>query len=372
MPRVTIVRECPVQRTPRVMKMEGLFDLPPSQRSGQRWEVDFDLPDAWNVGLIVGPSGSGKTTCAREVFGDSIVSGWDWPADASLLDGFPAAMGIKEIVELLSSVGFSSPPSWVRPYHVLSNGEQFRANMARTLAEKPRLAVVDEFTSVVDRTVAQIGSAALVRAVRRRNQKFVAVTCHYDVIDWLDPDWVFQPHTGAVERRRLRRRPAIELEIARVRRQAWQLFKDHHYLSGALHPAARCFVAFVRGAPAAFCAVLPFPHPLSSGWREHRTVCLPDFQGVGIGSALAEYVAGVFKATGKPYRSTTSHPGYAQHRARSPLWRMIRRPSLAARSQSNLMQRTRSSKRISHSYEYIGRANRDDALAWGILRCLKR
>ena len=70
--------------------------------------------------------------------------------------------------------------------------------MAHTLAEKPRLAVVDEFTSVVDRTVAQIGSAALVRAVRRRNQKFVAVTCHYDVIDWLDPDWVFQPHTGAV------------------------------------------------------------------------------------------------------------------------------------------------------------------------------
>ena len=137
MPRVTIVRECPVQRTPRVLKMEGLFDLPPSQRSGQRWEVDFDLPDAWNVGLIVGPSGSGKTTCAREVFGDSIVSGWDWPADASLLDGFPAALGIKEIVELLSSVGFSSPPSWVRPYHVLSNGEQFRANMAARWPRSP-------------------------------------------------------------------------------------------------------------------------------------------------------------------------------------------------------------------------------------------
>lgn len=66
-------------------------------------------------------------------------------------------MGIKDIVGLLSSVGFSSPPSWVRPFRVLSTGEQFRVTMARTLAEMPDLAVVDEFTSVVDRTVARPG-----------------------------------------------------------------------------------------------------------------------------------------------------------------------------------------------------------------------
>lgn len=190
-----IHRSVDVVRTPRVQQLLGIFDVPPSKRSEQSWRHEIDLPDDWNVGVIVGPSGSGKTTLAREAFGKELVSGWDWPADKSILDGFPTAMGIKDITGLLSSVGFSSPPSWVRPFHVLSNGEQFRVNLARTLAEMPDLSVVDEFSSVVDRTVAQIGSAAVAKTVRRRKQRFVAVTCHYDVLDWLEPDWVYEPHT---------------------------------------------------------------------------------------------------------------------------------------------------------------------------------
>lgn len=43
--------------------------------------------------------------------------------------------------------------------------------------------------------------------------------------------------------------------------------------------------------PAAFAGVLPFPHPIRPGWREHRLVCLRDFQGVGIGIALSESIA---------------------------------------------------------------------------------
>src|SRR5262245_40217682 len=101
MPRAHIVRHTDLVRTPRLMQMEGMFDVPPSQRSEETWHVDFDLPKQWNVGLIVGPSGSGKTTVAREFFGDAIVSCWEWPQDKSLLDGFPAGMSIKEIVELL-------------------------------------------------------------------------------------------------------------------------------------------------------------------------------------------------------------------------------------------------------------------------------
>ena len=49
--------------------------------------------------------------------------------------------------------------------------------------------------------------------------------------------------------------------------------------------------------PAAFTAVLAFPHARRPGWREHRTVCLPDFQGVGIGNAMSELVASLFVAT---------------------------------------------------------------------------
>ncbi len=216
------------------MQAEGIFDVPPSERSEQTWEICLDLPETWNVGLIVGPSGSGKSTVARELFADHLCPDWEWSADQSILDGFPARMSIKEIIELLSSVGFSSPPSWVRPYRVLSTGEQFRVDMARTLAEMSSLAVVDEFTSVVDRTVAKIGSAAIAKTVRRRNQQLIAVTCHYDVAEWLQPDWIYQPHTNTLARDCLQR-PSIELRVSRVHSSAWELFRRHHYLDTHLH-----------------------------------------------------------------------------------------------------------------------------------------
>gem|GEM_PF-6952945 len=39
-----------------------------------------------------------------------------------------------------------------------SNGEQFRAGLARLICDAPDKVVVDEFTSVVDKQIAKIGS----------------------------------------------------------------------------------------------------------------------------------------------------------------------------------------------------------------------
>ena len=104
--------ECPVQESFRARQVAGMFDLPIG--AGLRSEFSVKIPtleSPWNIGVIVGPSGSGKTTIARKVFGDRIVDRWDWPADRSILDGFPAEMGIRQITQLLGSVGFSSPPA---------------------------------------------------------------------------------------------------------------------------------------------------------------------------------------------------------------------------------------------------------------------
>ncbi|MBV8780947.1 MAG: ABC transporter ATP-binding protein [Phycisphaerae bacterium] len=370
--KVTIKRSVEVIQTPRLQQMLGLFDVAPAKVSEQMWDVDLALPEQWNVGVIVGPSGAGKSTVASELFGANMVAGWEWPHDKCLLDGFPASMSIKDVTGLLSSVGFSSPPYWMRPFRVLSNGQQFRANLARTLAEQPDLAVVDEFTSVVDRTVAQIGSAAVAKTVRRRGQKFVAVTCHYDVLDWLEPDWIYEPHTGKLEvadaaRGSVRRRPEIELEIVRVHSSAWELFKGHHYLSADLHRSAKCFVGLVKGQPAAFTAVLPFPHPTKPAWREHRTVCLPDFQGVGIGNTMSEYVASVFSAH-KPYCSCTSHPSMIRHRSRSKVWRTSRRPSFN-NSMKGLQQfrKTQATNRLTSGFEYVGPRRPEDAEGFAVL-----
>lgn len=371
MSRINIIRSSEIIRTPRVMQMEGMFDVPPSQKSAEEWSVELNLPENWNVGLIVGPSGSGKTTIAREMFGDSLISGWEWDCNKSILDDFPQEMSIKEIIELLSSVGFSSPPSWVRPFRVLSNGEQFRVNIARTLAEKPDLAVIDEFTSVVDRTVAQIGSAAIQKTVRKRNQKFIAVSCHYDIIDWLEPDWVYQPHTGELlVGRCLWQRPKINLEIQRVHSSAWKLFRKHHYLDTNLNPSAVCFCAFWNDKPVAFTAVLHFPHPISKNIkREHRTVCLPDYQGVGIGNAMSAYIGSLCKALGFRFMSQTSHPAMISSRNRNQDWKMIAAPNNKTKTMSKGFNGASGPKnRLRATFEYVGQSlDREEAKrVWGL------
>ncbi len=130
MPRVDCVRSVTIERTPRVKLLEGLFDVPPTDRSERHWRVTLPIEEReWNIGLIVGPSGCGKSTLARECFGAQPAL--TWPDDRAIMDAFPPKLGVKEIVALLSSVGFSSPPAWLRPYRALSTGEQFRVRIAR-------------------------------------------------------------------------------------------------------------------------------------------------------------------------------------------------------------------------------------------------
>lgn len=361
---VDIVRQVDVVRTPRLMQLEGLFDIPPSEKSQEKWRVDIDLPKNWNVGLIVGPSGSGKSTVTRELFGAYLANEFDWPRDKSIVDGFPPGMSIKDVVEALSSVGFSSPPSWVRPFHALSNGEQFRANMARVLAGDREISVVDEFTSVVDRNVAMIGSAAIQKAVRRKDKKFIAVSCHYDIAEWLEPDWVYEPHINRFVAGRSLQRPKIELHIKRVDSDAWAIFRKHHYLDTSLNKAAQCFIAFWRGVPVAFASFLHFPHPSSAKIkREHRTVTLPDFQGVGIGNALSDYIASVCTASGFRFLSITSHPAMMRSRAKSRNWKMIAAPNAKSNSFAKVGegQKNKIASRFRATFAYVGpKANRDD------------
>jgi alpha-D-ribose 1-methylphosphonate 5-triphosphate synthase subunit PhnL len=372
MPAFNIHHAVPVERTVRVQQLEGLFDLPPAPSSEVRLSGNLPLEEqSWTIGLIHGPSGSGKSTLARQLFGTAFGH-FEWPPDRSVVDAFPAEMNIRQITGLLSSVGFSSPPAWLRPFRVLSMGEQFRATLARVLATPRGTVVVDEFTSVVDRTVARIGAAAVSKAIRRRESadfRLVAVSCHDDIVAWLDPDWTYVPAADAFQWRRERRpRPPVPLEILRTRSSSWKPFKHHHYLSRTLHPAARCFVGRVENRPAAFTAVLHFPHPRRPGWREHRTVCLPDYQGIGIGNAMSEFVASLFVATGKPYRSTTSHPAMIRHRARSVLWNMIRAPGISRGGFRRLpRQSTPITPRMTASFEYAGQPNRSEAIAHGIM-----
>ncbi len=351
MPSIDITVSCPIHDSFRVRQIAGMFDLPVERRASERFTVEVpELGDAWRIGLIVGPSGSGKTTIARRLFDKSIDRPEPWPRDRAVIDCF-GDLPIKATTGLLTAVGFSSPPSWLKPYHVLSTGEQFRCDLARALhsarpdgpgGELPTV-VFDEFTSVVDRTVARVVSVAVAKAVRGRLApcRLVAVTCHDDVAAWLAPDWVLDMAASQFAWRCLRR-PPIRIELFRCSRGAWRLFARHHYLSGELNPAARCFLAVWEGSPVAFCATVGLIGHKNRR-RISRIVTLPDYQGIGIGTSMMEAVAQMHSEEGHRVNLTASHPAIVAHCRRSPRWRVVDVKKTGSRPADRIVRKYRGS-----------------------------
>lgn len=152
------------------------------------WKLPTKLPKKFKLGIIVGSSGSGKSTLLKQ-FGIEEQPQWD--SSKSIISHFDSP---DDGINKLSSVGFNTIPSWYKPYDVLSNGEKFRADLARKIKSN---AVIDEYTSVVDRTVAKAASVALSRYIQNNDiENVVLSTCHHDIVDWLEPDWVINTDTG--------------------------------------------------------------------------------------------------------------------------------------------------------------------------------
>lgn len=188
MPSFDIVKKSNIQNTYRVARIMGDFDVK-LEHANERFSGNFDLPNKWNIGVIVGASGTGKSTIARELFADCYCNSLIYSAN-SVIDDMPKNVSVEDVEKMFYAVGFGSVPSWLKPYSVLSNGEKMRVDLARCLLENDKVCF-DEFTSVVDRQVAQTACIAINKAVKRTNKQFVAVSCHYDILEWLQPDWVF-------------------------------------------------------------------------------------------------------------------------------------------------------------------------------------
>lgn len=360
MPSSKLVVSQKYVETFRTSKVVGMFDVPVVKEISKEWEIDIPIENVdWNIGLIVGSSGSGKSTIAKNFFkGYNYFNGFEWPKNKSILDGFKKDLDVKIIVESLSKVGFSSPPAWLLPYDKLSNGQKFRTDVARNILENDNV-IFDEFTSVVDRQVAKIGCAAVQKFIKKMNKKFIAVSCHHDIIEWLEPDWVYDVDSGQFKMTRgLLRRPEIKTEIFECHRKIWKMFKGHHYLSADISNSCKVFGMFMNDVPIGMCAVLPFPHQhLKNVYKEHRTVILPDYQGIGLGNRLSECVGDIMKEKGKKFYSTTSHPAMINYRKKSDKWRMIRKPSYMTKQGKNSgitgFSKTLSTNRLTASFEYV-------------------
>ena len=146
-------------------------------------------PEEWHIGLIVGSSGSGKSTIAKTLGLHTNLR--PETRHASIIDDMPAASSIQEITDVFTHLGFSSIPNWLKPYSALSTGEKMRADLAYTILSQDTDPAFDEYTSVVDREVAENISIALHKAILHTNKQIILISCHRDVIPWLQPDWIY-------------------------------------------------------------------------------------------------------------------------------------------------------------------------------------
>lgn len=178
-----------IEETFRVQKVRSAFDYQ-QKESVEQFKGRIVFPKKWQIGAIVGASGTGKTTIANKIFKDELSQKLVYKSK-SVIDDMPKDCSVDEITKMFYAVGFGSVPSWLKPFSVLSNGEKMRVELANRLLNND-MSVFDEFTSVVDRNVAKTMCIATKKTMSKMpNKKLVVVSCHYDILDWLQPDWVF-------------------------------------------------------------------------------------------------------------------------------------------------------------------------------------
>lgn len=209
---VKVRNKTPDVNTYRSARVKSLFNA----ESGASFSLDADLPlegEEWQIGLIVGPSGSGKTSIGNAIFGGGKVVDLyaGWPEDLPIVEAIAPDGDFDAVTAALANVGLGDVPSWLRPFKALSNGQQFRAGLARVISDAPEIAVIDEFTSVVDRQIAKIGAMAFSKGWRRnKGCKVVLLACHYDIVEWLQPDWVYDTGTAQFKKK-TKSEPGLDL-----------------------------------------------------------------------------------------------------------------------------------------------------------------
>jgi len=329
-----VLLKSPVSTTFRCQKAANSLDIDTEKKSIHHLKIMADIESPYNVGLIIGASGSGKTTLAKEIFGDDIFKN-DLKDNLPIIEQFPDHMTYDECATLLNGVGLTSVTCWIRPVYTLSNGQKSRAEIAILLAnEKNEITAIDEWTSVVDRTVAKVMSHCVQKMIRRTGKQIVLNSCHYDVIEWLNPDWIIDCNEQTfIDRRSLwqnfKRKEKLKFEIKKCDRKTWSMFSKYHYLSEKLPGGIiETFGLYLNDKQIGFqCFANYTPHTNKKKkmqMHSNRTVVHPDYAGLGLGIHIINETSSIMMAKNYDVRAKfSSTPVYKAFKHHADKWKLI-------------------------------------------------
>ena len=276
------------------------LDIDVEKKSIHHLKIDnINLPDTWHIGLVYGNSGSGKTTMIKQLFGDSIFE-VKLDEDKPIINQLPEDMTYDECAKMLNGIGLNSVPCWIRPVKTLSNGQRARAEAVYLMTQSDEIIFIDEWTSVVDRTVAKAMSICLYKYAKRNNKRLVLCSCHFDIIEWLNPDWMIDCNKQEFQLPEsedffFKQREQLQFEIKEIDRTSWKYFSKYHYLSERL-PGGKLYLygLFHNGNQIGFnCFANYTPYTESEKLKKrkiiyhfNRTVIHPDYNGLGLGIKL--------------------------------------------------------------------------------------
>lgn len=375
MPTFDVELSSPASRSFHCQKAANSLDIDVTKKLRHHLSIDADVESPFSIGLIVGASGSGKTTLAQRIWGARCFRRL-LKTTKPIIDQFPEEMDYKSRVAALNGVGLAQVVCWIRPAATLSNGQRERAEIALQLAtpaRKNQPTVIDEWTSVVDRTVAKVMSHCVAKHARRKGVSIVLLSCHYDVIEWLDPDWIIDCNKQRFDDRRClqpgqekrKRKERITFEVREVDRATWAFFSRYHYLTESF-PAGhtRSFGLFCGQEQVGFsCFANYVPQRAGQKRKLHsnRVVIHPDYQGFGLGLKFVNVTSELLAREGFDIFAVFSSHAMRIVRERDPSWvlQSVRRPLKTQRGPKMVRHSGFRTKVTVYSYRYVPRAMRD-------------
>jgi len=185
--------------SPRLVEVGLRFGVPmavPGKQIASDMELSFK---PGSITLITGPSGSGKSMMLAEISkqfpASRLVDNVPFPLDVTILDAVAPARPIHEALRLLTATGLGEPMLWIRRFHQLSEGERFRARLARVIWLNQRDGkagplLCDEFGTFLHRRLAKAVALNLRKLIGRERLTLVVATSHDDLERDLYPDQI--------------------------------------------------------------------------------------------------------------------------------------------------------------------------------------